>query len=309
MSAIPQLARLEWGDYSVTPGRLVYLLKLKFGDGLRVAWYRDVVRARILELPPVRTPDRTCEIHVLTSRGDWLNLLWALHSFYRYGGRAYALCIHDDGSLDAPARGALQRAFPDARLVSRSEADQRVKPLLAARSLALRASNTLSLKVFDFRAFLEADRMMILDSDVLFFSRPTALMHALEFSTGNALNKDWRDGYTLDEATLSSLPFPMPALINSGLGLLHRDSLRLEWIEEFLALPGILSHPHQIEQTLIALCSARFGFAMLPVEYDVHTGPRRLGAPSRHYAGPMRPLLYGEGMRALVRQGFLDHQA
>ena len=99
--------------------------------------------------------------------------------------------------------------------------------------------------------------------------------------------------------------FDLPPLINSGLGLLHRASLRFDWVEEFLGLPDILSHSHQIEQTLIALCSARFGFEMLPAEYDVHLGPRRPGAPIRHYTGPIRHLMFSEGIRTLARQGFL----
>ena len=79
-----------------------------------------------------------------------------------------------------------------------------------------------------------------------------------------------------------------------------------KFYEEFLGLPDILSHSHQIEQTLIALCSARFGFEMLPAEYDVHLGSRRPGAPSRHYTGPIRHLMFSEGIRTLVRQGFLN---
>jgi len=309
LSALWQLARIEWGDYPLTLGRLVYLLKLKFGDGLRVAWYRDVIRPRILATPPIRTHDSICEIHVLTSRGDWLNLMWALKSFYFYSVRRYALCIHDDGTLDENARNALCAAFPDARLISRDEANRRVNPLLAGfpRSRELRATNTLALKVFDFRAFLDAERMMILDSDILFFAEPTALIRILEASDKNSLNRDWRDGYTLDPGAIRPmLDFELPPRINSGLGLIHKTSLRYDWIESFLALPGILSHPHQIEQTLLALCSAKFGFSMLPAEYDVHTGPRQAGVPCRHYTGPVRHLMYREGIRGLAKAGMLE---
>ena len=309
LQAAAQLCRIETGAYPLTPGRLVYLLKLKFGDGLRVAWYRDVVRPRILSTPPVYTPDGRCEIHVLTSEADWLNLLWALKSFYRVAGPRYGLCIHDDGTLGAGARAALREAFPAARLITRAESDARVNALLAPfpRCLALRRTNTLAHKVLDFPAFLASERMMILDSDVLFFAAPARLLEILETSPRNSLNRDWRDGYTIDLATLGpQLDFILPPLINSGLGLLHRASLRYDWMEEFLALPGILSHHHQIEQTLFALCSARFGYEMLPAEYDVHVGPRARGIPSRHYTGPIRHLMYGEGVRDLVRAGFLE---
>ena len=300
------LFRLDWGDHPITAGRLVYLLKVKFGDGLRTAYYRDAVRPMILEAAPVLDlpEDRSCEIHVLTSADDWLNLLWALRTFQRSAGKNYALCIHDDGTLDAKATTHLRAAFPAVRIIPRAESDMRAAEILAPfpRCKNLRATNTLSLKVLDFPAFLEADRMILLDSDILFFDKPTALLAALHdpaFSN-NTLNKDWRDGYTIDPAGRC------PPLINSGLGLIHKNSLRLEWIEEFLALPGILSHPHQIEQTLIALCSARHGFQMLPAEYDVHPGPRKISAPSRHYAGPMRPLMYSEGIRELMKNGVLQ---
>jgi hypothetical protein len=307
LKAIRQLAGLEWGNYPFSAGRLVYLLKAKFGDGWRVAWYRDVIRPQILETAPTNTGAGACELHVLTSQYDWLNLLWALKTFYYYSGRSYGLCIHEDGTLDDSARQALRLAFPDARLISRIEADECLLPLLASypRCLEFRSTNALSQKVFDFTALGTHERLMIMDSDLLFFAEPIDLLWALEHSPHNSLNKDWREGYTISQATRSKLGFQVPPLINSGLGLVHKASMRLDWLEEFLALAEILSHPHQIEQTLIALCSARFGYTMLPEEYDVHVGPRRPHAPCRHYAGPTRPLLYGEGLRVLLKQRFL----
>src|SRR5262245_54878004 len=82
-----------------TPGAVWLQCRRRFGHGLRAAWYRDVVRPRILSTPPIEdTTDKCCEIHVLTSAEDWLNLVWAIKSFYCASGRRYALCIHDDGS-------------------------------------------------------------------------------------------------------------------------------------------------------------------------------------------------------------------
>jgi hypothetical protein len=314
LSAAQQFLRLETGEVPLTPGRTVYLLKMKFGDGMRAAWYRDVVRPRILAEVPLELPeDNSCEIHALTSENDWLNLVWALRSFAFFSGRQYALCIHDDGTLSEDAVTQLRFAFPHARLIRRWEADERLRPVLSdlPRCSSLRVSNKLAPKVFDFAFFLEADRLILLDSDVLFFAPPTALLNAFSDPAfcKNTLNKDWRAGYTIDlEKTRPLLDFDLPPLINSGLGLLHRASLRFDWFEEFLGLPDILSHSHQIEQTLIALCSARFGFEMLPAEYDVHIGPRRQGIPCRHYTGPIRRLFYEEGIRELSRQGFWWHK-
>jgi hypothetical protein len=85
-------------SYEAPPGALWFPCQQKFGHGLRVAWYRDIVRPRILSTPLVeRATDKRCEIHVLTSKEDWLNLIWTLKSFYVASGRRYAFCIHQDG--------------------------------------------------------------------------------------------------------------------------------------------------------------------------------------------------------------------
>jgi hypothetical protein len=96
-------------------------------------------------------------------------------------------------------------------------------------------------------------------------------------------------------------------MVNSGLGLIHRDSIRLDWIEEFLALPGILDgHFWRIEQTIYALCSSRFGVELLPAEYMVSLEKGLKNKPFRHYIGLIRHLMYQEGMAQLVRQGLLS---
>lgn len=291
----------------ITPGAALLKFRQTFGYGLRVAYYRDVVRRRILSSEPIiGLTDRTCEIHVLTSSADWLNLVWALKSFYWASGRRYALCIHDDGSLEPDQSDALKHHFPDARLIDRKEADQKVLCELEGypRCLSFRKTNLLAPKVFDFRSYLESDRMLLLDSDVLFFTEPTELLNRIENPSYrlNTVNADVATSLTVEPEVAERMAgIKIQERFNSGLGLIHRDSLRLDWIEEFLGLPGIIGHFWRIEQTLFALCSSRFGVELLPKEYDVHLGKGINGSPSRHYVGAVRHLMYGEGMRLLKK--------
>ena len=296
-----------------TPGALWLRLNQKFAHGLRVAWYRDVVRPRILNTPPIaETSDHRYEIHVLTSRHDWLNLIWALKSFYAASGRRYALCIHEDGTLDSVALSSLQRHFPTARIIRRQEADQRLAHELRGfpRSAQFRNTNLLALKVFDFIAFLQADRMVLFDSDLLFFDEPTAYLSRLEDGNYrlNSFNADCESAYTVDaEAVRTQLGFELLARVNSGFGVIHRDSMKLEWVEEFLAVPGLAEgHFWRIEQTLYALCGSRYGAELLPQAYDVRL---EAGIPPRifrHYVGAIRHLMYGEGIAHLVQDRFLE---
>ncbi|HYM01269.1 MAG TPA: hypothetical protein VEZ90_20080 [Blastocatellia bacterium] len=295
-----------------TPGAILLYLVQKFGHGLRTAWYRDVVRPRILQSRPIpRTTDSRCEIHVMTSESDWLNLVWALKSFYFFSRKQYKLCIHDDGSLLPEHRTAIETHFPAARLIDRQAADRYLGTLLKhyPRSLEFRRTNLLAPKVFDFVSYLEADRMLLFDSDLLFFKEPVALLSRVEDPEykRNTFNGDCGHGYTVQPKSVAGLiGHPLLPRINSGLGLVHKESIRFDWTEEFLALPEILDgHFWRIEQTLIALCSSRFGAELLPEEYTLHLGKGIGDRPFRHYVGRIRHLMYLEGMKKLVRQGLL----
>ncbi len=298
----------------LTPGALAYRFRRRFKHGLRAAYYRDVVRWRICGTRPVRdTSSGVCEIHALTRGEDWLNLLWTLKSFYRYSERRYALCIHDDGTLPPAAGEALREHFPDARLISRDAADRAVMPALAAypRCRALREKNTLALKLFDFTHFLRSPRMLLMDSDILFFSAPEELLSRIENPEYrlNTVNPDAASAYTVDPAEVKArFGFELGPCFNSGLGLIHNDSMRLDWIEEFLSLPGVEGHFWRIEQTLFALCSFRYGAELLPEEYRVRFDGR-VAASCKHYVGQIRHHLYGSGIRHLVKKGFLKTMA
>ena len=230
-------------------GRLLYKFNRSFGHGFYTAWQRDVVRWRILKTPPVYgLTDSTCEIHVLTCDRDWLDLIWSLKSLFCVSEYSFRVCIHEDGTVPTEGIAALRHHFPDARLIRRSEADEMVGRKLERypRCQALRCANVLSLKVFDFAVYLESDRLLLLDSDILFFDRPTVLLQRITDPSYayNSLNKDWGMGYSLEpRVAQSKVEFHVQSHINSGLGLMHRQSYDFSCFEEWLMLPGISKSP------------------------------------------------------------------
>ena len=292
----------------MTPGAALLRFRQKFGHGLRTAWYRDVIRPRILRTAPITgQTDEGCEIHVFTSSRDWLNLIWALKSFYQSSERRYRVAIHEDGTLDDSAIETLKHHFPNGRIILRRDADERMRKALSdfPRSLSFRLTNLLAPKVFDFVEFLEAERMLLFDSDLLFFREPIELLRHLDDKDGrtNVFNPDFDSAYTVSPADVrAEAGFDLQPCINSGLGVVHPDSIRWDWTEEFLALPGILQgHVWRIEQTLFALCSSRFGVSLLaPEDYGVYLEPGLRGRPFRHYVGRIRHLMYREGMAKLA---------
>lgn len=294
-------------------GRLIYITRNKYGRGFRVAYYRDLVRPRILNTVPLQNlTDGRCEVHALTSDEDWLNLMWTLKSFYWMSGRRYKLCIHDDGTLGETALGALKHHFPDARLILRSKANAEIAAMLARyrRCLDFRMTNALSAKIFDCLFYLDGDRLLLFDSDLLFFRPPQEYVRRAEDPQYrvNSFNPQNGAPYTLATEELSSaLGYEVYPGINSGLGLIHRGSLDLDMIEKILSIDGIHSIPWRVEQTVLACLSSRWGVELLPEEYFVRLDKGlHEGQPFRHYVGPIRHLMYSEGMRHLARQRFLE---
>jgi hypothetical protein len=207
--------------------------------------------------------------------------------------------------VSADGIGALQHHFPDARLIRRTEADETIGLKLRQypRCQALRNGNVLSLKVFDFAVYLDSDRLFLLDSDVLFLERPTVLLQRITDPQyeWNSLNRDWAMGYSVEPAVATSmLGFDVQSHINSGLGLMHQYSYDFECFEEWLLLPGILSHHHRIEQTLVGLACSRFGHQFLPEDYDVKLMEAQPQQIVKHYTGPIRHLMYREGLSRVL---------
>ncbi len=295
-----------------SPGSLLLKARQKYGHGIRTAYFRDRVRPRILNTPPIDCGSSSdCEIHVFTSADDWLNLLWALKTFLHYSERAYGLCIHDDGTLGAESIAALERHFRGARVIVRRQADQEIEEALHPypRCRRFRKTNHLAPKLLDFLHYLTRPRLLLIDSDVLFFHSPVELLRRCEDAAYalNTLNPDVNSAYTVSfQDAQDRCGVSLHPRLNSGLGLIHRESIRLDWIEEFLALPGIDGHFWRMEQTLYALCSSRFGVELLPDEYAVRLDGGLEDRPCRHYVGAIRHLMYSEGVCHLARNGFLE---
>jgi hypothetical protein len=247
---------------------------------------------------------------VLTWRRDWINMLWALKSFYHFSGVDYPLYIHDGGLLPSNCRDLLWH-FPDARIVTADEADRRVVDILRNRGLvrciAYRSRNVATRKLFDFFALSNADRILSIDSDILFFQNPTELCAASRDLARNLYNKDEGYWYSMTPNEFASAFGTIPiSFVNSGLFLVTSKSIDFNAIEQWLSNPKLSEDRWISEQTLHALCSSAFGVQLLPDTYLVST---KRGLTNdlvcKHYPGFHRPLLYEEGMKYLLRNGFV----
>ena len=245
-------------------------------------------------------------IHILTGAKDWRLAVWMLASFFHYTESAWPLVIHDDGTLSAEGRTTLLRMFPGARIIERANADREMEKALTPYPFCLeyRRKHPLGLKIFDAPYFASGSRLHIFDSDLLFFQRPQEILAWCESDAPECwFNEDVQEGALVSAVEARrELKLELWPRVNSGLCLIHRPVIDLDFCDRALAQTSILGgHVWRVEQTLFALCASRANRGgLLPRTYEVSLGQRAAaGAITRHYVGAVRDRFCGEGLDRL----------
>lgn len=245
------------------------------------------------------------EIHLLCHRGDHLCAIWALKTLYLTSGARWPAVVHlQDGATRAMIR-RFRRHLPDARLIRQHEADGPVFDALQGkypRLLEARRQSPFMMKLIDPMIFAGAERIVILDSDVLFFREPSELRTHIEQAPEDMwlFQRDPVSTYNITEsAAASELGIRMPERVNSGIAVVPRALVDFDLCERLLAHPDVSRPTGWIEQTLFALCAGvrgRVQYLSPSYAISLERGLDYATFTARHYAGPSRPLLTEEGM-------------
>lgn len=209
------------------------------------------------------------EVCFLTGRRFWYQTAFCFSSLCHHSARSFTPVFIDDGSFDDTLRAECLRLFPGARIPSRDEISARLEATLpAARFPTLNAQRRTYIhlrKITDVHAGLSGWRL-VLDSDMLFFRRPDALLDWCDRPVNPVHMLDVHDAYGYPLETLSTLAgHPIPGKVNVGVCGLRSDTLDWEkiewWCARLLALHG---SSYYLEQALVALLLAGRESTCLP---------------------------------------------
>lgn len=254
---------------------------------------RDAMVRAAAQLPALPHADADApEVRFLTGRRFWYQTAFCAWSLAHHAGRPFRVVLFDDGSIDTALAHEAQRVFPGVRIVGRSEAESRLdRALPVGRFPALRGQRITYIhlrKLTDCHA-AESGWHLVLDSDMLFFRRPEALLRWTEKPTGPVHMLDVFDSYGYPAETLGRLAGrPLPARLNVGICGLRSDAIdwpRLEaWCAELLATHGT---SYYLEQALVALLLADQAPQVLPAaDYRLMPDEAECRAPTaalHHY--------------------------
>lgn len=181
------------------------------------------------------------EIHVLCQKNDAHILGWALKSFLHFSKLCPNIIVHDDGSFDKKLASMFESKFSNLRVLFKTEADQLIKnyPGLPDDIRKYRdKGHPIVKEFFDLFLLSNAKKVMICDSDLLFFKRPTEI---IDFVNGKSqfdalisrhnktydlmVSKEYEEKHKLIEKSAD--------LMNPGLILINRESLTLDMFVDY----------------------------------------------------------------------------
>jgi len=279
-------------------------------------YFKNIYAKKILGSPPVtRGPNGRTEIHVLTCHKDLLETLWCLKTFYHFSKADWRLVIHDDGSLTSSDIAIYTDHFAHCRIVPRKEADEKLSSAMKNTPFSYKCRFekflVLSMKLFDPFFFSEADTILIVDSDVLFFGEPSEVIDCCANNTPCFMD-DYQNAYSLQIADLNNIiGTSVINRLNSGLLCYQRNSFDLELVENLMqAVLGNRNFDNTgwIEQTVFALLFTLFDDPprRLSKNYQISFKTITGDTVCHHYVNDgSRIYFYAQGLRHLALNGFL----
>lgn len=225
------------------------------------------------------------EIYFLTGRRFWYQTAFCFWSLRRHTEKPLRLVLVDDGTIDSHVRAECERIFPGSRIAGARETEDWLDTYLPVdRFPTLREQRAHYLhlrKLTDVHVGREGWKL-VLDSDMLFFRRPEALLAWLAAPSAPLHMLDIQNAYGYPETSLAKLTSAsLPQRVNVGVLGLQSESIDWEQLESWCA-ELIRRHgtSYYLEQALCALLlSSRNPTALPGADYLLMPGVEECRSP------------------------------
>lgn len=265
---------------------------------------------------------RGYEVHILTRESDRTMAFWALKSFYHQLGERPPLVVHDGGSLSEDSIRLFEEHFPGCTVIRANQADvdswlrESLQSLPLCELWRFRCEFQLAKKLFDFPCFSTEPFIVGLDSDILFFSKPSEILECASASTP-FMSSDYQEAYEFDSTLIRRAhhDFELVPRLNSGLFGLRREAFDFTVVETLLAACVEASPARRfefwrgwLEQTMLAALFSRSGGGRVLDLSRYQISSMLIGdhTVSQHFVNDgSRSAFYSWGLRKLDEMGFV----
>ncbi len=263
-----------------------------------------------LPAPKVDPKAAPVELWFLTGGKFWYQTAFCAWTFSHCSQRRITLQLVDDGTLSSSNESELRRLFPAGSTVRKSDITRTLAQQLPPKRFPVlhqRWDDYINIRKLTDIHLATKGRKLVLDSDMLFFARPDALLDWIDSDNPlPLLMTDYEENYGYSRPLLRELcGEEPPRQLNVGLCGLRSEDLdwpELEhWCRELFAREGT---SYYLEQALVAMLAARKGAEVLPAT-DYITYPTRSQTLNRvgvmqHYVADSKPWYFQTAWRLAI---------
>lgn len=254
------------------------------------------------------------EIHSTINSDSVSYYIVMVLSLWHYSGYKIPIITHDDGTLSSDDIDLLVSKIPGIKIIRLHEADLRVfkkisrYPLVTACRLAPKYKHHL-INLIDIFLFASTDKIIYVDSDILFYSYPTELIQWVQSKMSDTIVflNDCDSVYTINEQMCKKY-FHCGYIPKFNMGILgiYKKYFDLDKIENFLKIIKRIGSLQKLyrDQTYWMIFTNKYveRFIRLPASFNISLNPQI--TPKTiccHYVTPVRYKIYADAIRLLIQ--------
>jgi hypothetical protein len=277
----------------------------------------QAMREAAADLPPLSPPPRPSDsprrIYFLTGKDFWHQTLFCFVSLQQHCQHRITPVIYGDGTLRSESKSRIRRVVPWVEFVKRDEIEARLDASLPASKYPTLRERRLKYvhlrKLTDFHAGSTGAKL-VLDSDMLFFDRPSLLIEWLEDPERPLHMQDAVETYGYSRELMEELAgASIPERVNVGIVGLSSEKIdwdQLEyWCRTLQEEEGV---KYVQEQALTAMLVANHDRTVAPrLEYLTLPSVKEGRSPSvtlHHYVAESKRAYFQYGWRQVVNSIF-----
>ncbi|MBI2057600.1 MAG: hypothetical protein HYT63_01295 [Candidatus Yanofskybacteria bacterium] len=243
------------------------------------------------------------EVHMLCQKSDVVTATWSLWSFLKNSQLCPKIVIHDDGSLDDESVAIFKNKFDNLEVIWRKDADRLINKINVSPIIKdyREKGYPLILKLVDILLLSRSEKVMVLDSDVLFFKKPEEIVRFVKGDSGrDALISQASGGFVVrvDDNYLKkyNLAQKNVELMNSGIVVYNKSSISEVKLSEYFENCKLDISDYFVEMTGWNCLIGQTNCEFLPLDRYIIKGRAGPNTVAKHFTGPRRHEMFAYGI-------------
>lgn len=298
---------------------------LKEGYGPRFWWpyakYRFFWRFLLSDVPRYDyEPDRDLELHSVFQKKDLWMLIWSFRSFLDMTGLRPVLVLHDDGSVDEKTAEIIKSKFPNSKVLFRQKTADLIAEMPDVPDIIKQTRKKCHFflnRPINIIALSKAKKLILADSDILYFNRPSEVADFLTGKTNfdaimgrspeNPDHKTFDIGMDDYYTNKYGLKESQSRFIDGGYIMIDRNKMTFDKMIEFLNHTKKPITNYFIEMSYFACILSQLNLGLLPPDRYQIKGPVTDKTITKHFTSPRRYEMFAYGFDK-IKQVLKSHE-